>query len=97
MFVLSVPVYEAKKMAYSVEKYIEARRDRIFLPHATSFVRNGESVLLVQKIPFQWGVSLNTRKDILDFLQLGKRCHALLHELALEEQYQAALDALLTE
>ncbi|OHE78179.1 MAG: hypothetical protein A3F67_03055 [Verrucomicrobia bacterium RIFCSPHIGHO2_12_FULL_41_10] len=96
-FILSIPIYEAKRMTKSVEKYVEVRNGKTFKPHATSFLKEGKKVYLVQKIPFQWGFRPGIRKDILDFLQLAKRCHHFLYEIALEEQYRMALDSLVAE
>ncbi len=93
IFILSVPVYRSKNgIPRSVKEYVDVRKNRIFKPHATSFVMDGERIAsLVQEIPFQWGFRPGIRRDILSFLHLAKRCHRMLYEIAIEEKYKEAL------
>jgi hypothetical protein len=93
IFFLSIPIYLAKNvLPRSVRKYVEVRKDRSFKPHATSFqIEKEKKVLLVQEIPFKWGFDPGSRREIVDFLQLAKRCHRMLYEIAIEEKYQEAL------
>lgn len=93
VFFLSVPIYFSQNsLPHSVKEYVEARKDRSFKPHSTSFqIEKDHIVNLVQEIPFKWGFDPGIRKEILEFLQLAKRCHRLLYEIALEEKYKEAL------
>jgi hypothetical protein len=93
IFSLSIPIFLAKTaLPRSIQKYVEARLGRCFKPHATFFqIEKERRVLLVQEIPFKWGFDPGTRQEILDFLQLAKRCHRMLYEIALEEKYKEAL------
>jgi hypothetical protein len=92
IFSLSIPIYLSKTaLPRTVREYVEARKGRNFKPHATSFQIEGTKVLLVQEIPFKWGFDSGSRQESLDFLQLAKRCHRMLYEIALEEKYQEAL------
>lgn len=93
IFILSVPIYRSRKeLPKSVREYIEARKNRFFKPHETSFsISDNRTVLLTQHIPFQWGARPDVRQETLDFLKLAKRCHRMLYEIALEETYQTAL------
>ena len=92
IFFLSVPIYLAKGvLPHSVRKYVEVREGRSFKPHATSFqIENSRMIKLVQEIPFKWGFDPGSRREILEFLQLAKRCHRMLYEIALEEKYKEA-------
>lgn len=93
IFVLLISIYQSRNgVPRTVKEYVEARKNRVFKPHATSFAMEGNRIVtLVQEIPFQWGFRPGIRKDILDFLHLAKRCHRMLYEIALEEKYKAAL------
>ena len=93
VFFLSVPIYSAEaEVPRSVKEYVEARKGKCFKPHATSFEIEGrKSVKLIQKIPFNWGFDSGSRQEIGQFLQLAKRCHRMLYEIALEEIYKEAL------
>ena len=93
IFILSIPIYVAKSsISRAVKKYVERRKNRVFKPHATSFhLEADQEVLLIQKIPFRFGLDFGSRQEIFDFLQLAKRCHRMLYEIAFEETYQSAL------
>ena len=92
IFVLSIHAYQSRSgIPQSIKEYVAARQGRVFKPHATSFQREGDVVILTQTIPFQWGFRPSIRKDILDFLHLAKRCRRMLYEIALEERCKAAL------
>lgn len=93
IFSLSVSIYSSQNaLPHSIKEYVEARKGRCFKPHSTSFQIEKENLVkLVQEIPFKWGFDPGIRKEILDFLQLAKRCHRLLYEIALEEKYKEAL------
>jgi hypothetical protein len=93
IFFLSISIYRAQNaLPRSVKEYIVARKGRNFKPHSTTFEMKGElNVQLIQEIPFRWGFNPGSRQEILDFLQLAKRCHRILYEIALEEKYKEAL------
>lgn len=94
VFFLSIPIYETQGiLPRSVKEYVDARKDRSFKPHATSFQMEGvRRVTLMQKIPFRWGFDPGSRQEILEFLRLAKQCHRMLYEIALEEKYKEALE-----
>jgi hypothetical protein len=96
IFSLSIPIYSSHAtLPRSVKEYVEARRGRSFKPHSTSFqIKEERRVDLVQEIPFRWGFDPGSRQEILDFLQLAKRCHRMLYEIAIEEKYKEALQYL---
>ena len=93
IFFLSIPIYIAHTaLPRSVKEYVEARKNRCFKPHSTSFQLEGVRLAkLVQEIPFKWGFDPGSKQEILEFLQLAKRCHRMLYEIALEEKYKNAL------
>lgn len=97
IFFLSVPIFIAQScLPRSVKEYVVMRKGRNFKPHSTSFQLEGEKrVILIQEIPFKWGFDPGSRREILEFLQLAKRCHRMLYEIALEEKTKEAfhLDA----
>ncbi len=94
LFILSVPIHGCKKsITSSVKKYVESRKEIKFKPHATFFkLEEDKQVLLIQEIPFQYEMGEGSKKDILYFYQLAKKCHQMLNEIALEEHRKAALD-----
>jgi hypothetical protein len=83
---LEVPIFKAPQtMPSSVYQYVQKRRDKIFLPHATRLLfEEPTSVLLSQTIPFSFR-GLSTKEQTLAFCRLAKHCHDLLMELAVEE------------
>ena len=92
VFILSVLVYKPKNfLPKTVVQYVEARKNRTFKPHATSFLMDQGAVRLIQEIPFRWGIRSVMREEILEFLRLAKRCHRMLYEIAIEETYQVAM------
>jgi hypothetical protein len=93
IFILSVPIFSTRfSLPSSVKEYVEARKNKIFKPHATSFHMEGEqTVRLIQEIPFHWGFQPSFREQIDHFWQLAKKCHRILSEIAVEEKYKAAL------
>ena len=92
IFFLSIPIYLAQaSLPHSIKEFVENRKGRTFKPHATSFQIEGRMIKLVQEIPFKWGFDPGSRQEMLDFLQLAKRCHRTLYEIALEEKYKEAL------
>lgn len=101
IFILSVPIYRSRgSLSDAVRNYVLARSGKVFKPHSTSFTIIGspfaqrsidqETVCLVQEIPFSWGFRPSTRQDLSEFLQLARRCHRMLYEIALEEMIQDA-------
>lgn len=96
IFILTIPIYRSsKRLPDAIKEYVHKREGRTFKPHATSFHREEEcSVILIQEIPFRWGLDGSSRQDIVDFLCLAKRCHRMLYEIALEEKYKEALEFL---
>lgn len=93
IFILSVPIFSTRfSLPLSIKEYVEARRNHIFKPHATSFQMEGtKAVKLVQEIPFHWGFQPSFREQIDHFWQLAKACHRTLSEIAIEEKYKSAL------
>lgn len=93
IFILSIPIFTTRFfLPPSIKEYVEARKNNIFKPHKTSFKMEGPSAVhLIQEIPFHWGFQPGLREQIDQFLQLSKRCHHILSEIAIEEKYKAAL------
>lgn len=97
IFIFSIAVYRSKRFSKSVASYVAAREGKKFKPHSTFFSREEEEVFLIQKVPFHFSLQTNLRKEMLEFLQLAKKCHRTLYEMALEDSYQEALDSLIAE
>jgi len=84
-FLLSAPIYKGKKIPESILKYIEARKERSFKPHKTSFTLDeNQDVRLIQEVPLA-GFQPTTRQLMVEFLALAKKCHQMLAEMAAEE------------
>ena len=95
IFILQIPLYRSKDgLPQAIKGYVAAREGKVFKPHATSFLKKDEEIWLFQEIPFQWGFRPAIRKDILDFLQLAKRCHRMFYEIALEEKYKTIFETI---
>lgn len=84
-FQLSAPIYKGRKIPESIIKYVEARKERSFKPHKTSFTLDeNQDVRLIQEIPFN-RFQPTTRQLMIEFLALAKKCHQMLAEMAAEE------------
>jgi hypothetical protein len=84
-FILSVPIFRGE--AAAVRGYVEARSGYVFRPFETVFRADGKGVRLVQEVPFQWGFQPTMRELVMQFWQMAKRCHQMLHGIAVEERF----------
>ena len=94
VFRMMVPIFTSEgELPPHIKKYVEARKEAVFKPHATTFSLEGDQkVLLIQEIPFQWGFQPSSFRDqIHEFCKLAKASHRMLMEMALEETYKEAL------
>lgn len=92
VFSLSLPIFSSRlTLPQSIKKYVEARKNSIFKPHKTSFQMEDNRVLLSQEVPFALDPQASLRNQVDHFWQMSKRCHQMLSELAIEEQYKNAL------
>jgi hypothetical protein len=89
VFIFTVPIFSSHTLPISVKRYVEARANAVFKPHATSFQLEGRQVVLKQQIPFTFDAPLRSQIDA--FWRMAKHCHQMLAELALEETYGPAL------
>lgn len=92
-FIFSIPIFQESTEGFSeVKKYIEARKNCSFKPHATSFrVAENGAILLIQELPFNWGFQPGFREKIGGFWQLAKHCRRILVEISLEEKHKTAI------
>ena len=90
IFLLSAPIFRAgKEIPSSILAYVDARKEKTFKPYKTSFsLDENLDVQLTQEVPFQWGFQPTSRKLVLEFLQLAKKCRQMLSEIAAEERVQ---------
>jgi hypothetical protein len=88
IFQLSAPIYRSgKQIPSSILNYVDARKEKTFQPHKTSFCLDENlDVRLVQEIPFQWGFQPTMRQLVVQFLQMAKVCNQMLLEMAAEEK-----------
>lgn len=92
VFRLSVPIFASKpRLPLSIKNYVDARRNFTFKPHTTSFLMEGQNVLLVQEFPFAADFQSTLRKQADAFWLMSKRCHQMFSEMAIEERYKTAL------
>lgn len=92
-FSLSVPIFSSRSLSPSVKTYVEARKNKAFKPHATSFDLEESGVVLTQEFPFELGFQETLRQRVDAFWKLSRHCHQMMRELAIEEAYQEVLDA----
>lgn len=93
IFLLSTPIFSSSSTLPQVVKdYVEARKNSTFKPHTTSFQIEGNKVLLSQEIPFSLGFQETLRQQVDHFWQMSKKCHRMLSEMAVEEEYKGALN-----
>ena len=87
LLIFSAIIYRVKKeLPRSVTSYVKPRESHVFRPHETSFSIDGNTqVQLVQKVPYRQPQSISTRQLYFEFLQLAKKCHQILKEIAAEE------------
>lgn len=90
-FRLSAPIFSSKKLSGKIKEYVEAREKLTFRPHNTSYEIHGETVLLIQEIPFALDFQQTTRKSVDQFLTLSRYCHKMLSEIEIEDIYKNAL------
>ncbi len=89
IFVLSAPIYQSGlQVPRSILSYVEARKEHSFEPYKTRFsFDENQNVRLVQEVPFQWGFQPTTRQLVLQFLEVARKCHEMLSEIAAEEKF----------
>lgn len=88
-FRLSVPIFSTNSfLPKCIEDYVEARKDKIFKPHSTSFRIDAHKVFICQEIPFLSGFQETLRGQVDAFWQMAKQCKQMLKEMASEEDLQ---------
>lgn len=91
-FHLSAPIFSSKKeLPKSVKTYVESRKNSTFKPHTTYFQIEGTKVLLNQEFPFDLSFQATLRTRVDEFWQMAKKCHRMLAEIAIEDEYKNAL------
>ena len=96
-FFLSTEIFQSLgELPLEIVNYIEARKNHSFKPCKTSFRIMGQSVELIQEIPFQWGFQPTFRVQIAEFRRLGRKCYQTLLEIAVEEKVKIVEDQLLS-
>lgn len=90
IFRLSAPIFSSKKLPEKIKEYVGARQKLTFKPHATSYEIQGETVLLIQEIPFSLDFQETTRGNVDQFLALSRHCHKMLAEIHIEDVYKTA-------
>jgi hypothetical protein len=87
-FSLTVPIFQSGKREIpgSVQKYIDSRKGKVFLPHETSYNQFENQIQLIQQIPFEWGFQPTLRGQVIQFWEMARQCHKMLQEIAAEEK-----------
>ena len=92
-FFLSTVIFESiEGLSREITIYVEVRKNHSFKPYKTSFRIKGQSVELIQEIPFQWGFQPSFRAQIGEFRKLGSKCFHTLLEIAVEEKVKVVED-----